>query len=160
MAEKKAEKKKGSATGKVVGGVGVVGVLGAAVYLLTQCGGSFGFGGGGGGSESSQGSGAGETTTAVTAAADTTASSSSSQETETTVSSATVQTVGVTVNGNGYFYENHSCSLDDLMTALKKLESGTVVRITDENASLNAYNALIAELNAANISYLEASSET
>lgn len=151
------EAKKGK-TGKVVGGVGIVGLLGAATaYLLTHCGAGFGFGGGGTGSSSAADSGAGDTSSAVVQEADTTASSAPDTTALTTESTAaTVKAVGVTVNGNDYFYENHSYALADLMDTLKKLDAGTAVRITDENASLNAYNALITELQKAEISYIEA----
>ncbi len=152
-------KKKGKTGAKVAGGIGAVGVLGACAYLLTHCGAGFGFGGGGNGDGSSQGSGAGDTTTSVsaeaTAGAETTADITAETVLTAESTTAVVRTVSVTVSGSDYLYENKSISLDDLLTSLKSLEAGTVVRITDDNASLNAYNALTDALKEANISYTE-----
>lgn len=152
------EKKKGKTGAKVAGGIGAVGVLGACAYLLTHCGAGFGFGGGGNGDGSSQGSGAGDTTTSVSAEATTGAETTADTTAETVLTAETtaaVETVSVTVSGSDYLYENKSISLDDLLTSLKSLEAGTIVTITDDNASLNAYNALTDALKEANISYTE-----
>ncbi len=151
-------KKKGKTGAKVAGGIGAVGVLGACAYLLTHCGAGFGFGGGGNGDGSSQGSGAGDTTTSVSAEATAGAETTADITAETVLTAETtaaVEIVSVTVSGSDYLYENKSISLDDLLTSLKSLEAGTVVRITDDNASLNAYNALTDALKEANISYTE-----
>lgn len=151
-------KKKGKTGAKVAGGIGAVGVLGACAYLLTHCGAGFGFGGGGNGDGSSQGSGAGDTTTSVSAEATAGAEITADTTAETVLTvetTAAVEIVSVTVSGSDYLYENKSISLDDLLTSLKSLEAGTVVRITDDNASLNAYNALTDALGEANISYTE-----
>lgn len=150
-------KKKGKTGAKVAGGIGAVGVLGACAYLLTHCGAGFGFGGGNG-DGSSQGSGAGDTTTSVSAEATAGAEITADTTAETVLTAETtaaVEIVSVTVSGSDYLYENKSISLDDLLTLLKSLEAGTVVRITDDNASLNAYNALTDALGEANISYTE-----
>ncbi len=151
-------KKKGKTGAKVAGGIGAVGVLGACAYLLTHCGAGFGGGGGGNGDGSSQGSGAGDTTTSVSAEATAGAEITADTTAETVLTvetTAAVEIVSVTVSGSDYLYENKSISLDDLLTSLKSLEAGTVVRITDDNASLNAYNALTDALGEANISYTE-----
>ena len=151
-------KKKGKTGAKVAGGIGAVGVLGACAYLLTHCGAGFGFGGGGNGDGSSQGSGAGDTTTSVSAEATTGAETTADTTAETVLTAETtaaVETVSVTVSGSDYLYENKSISLDDLLASLKSLEAGTIVTITDDNASLNAYNALTDALKEANISYTE-----
>ena len=151
-------KKKGKTGAKVAGGIGAVGVIGACAYLLTHCGAGFGFGGGGNGDGSSQGSGAGDTTTSVSAEATTGAETTADTTSETVLTAETtaaVETVSVTVSGSDYLYENKSISLDDLLASLKSLEAGTIVTITDDNASLNAYNALTDALKEANISYTE-----
>ena len=151
-------KKKGKTGAKVAGGIGAVGVIGACAYLLTHCGAGFGFGGGGNGDGSSQGSGAGDTTTSVSAEATTGAETTADTTAETVLTAETtaaVETVSVTVSGSDYLYENKSISLDDLLASLKSLEAGTIVTITDDNASLNAYNALTDALKEANISYTE-----
>ncbi len=151
-------KKKGKTGAKVAGGIGAVGVLGACAYLLTHCGAGFGFGGGGNGDGSSQGSGAGDSTTSVSAEATAGAETTADTTAETVLTAETtaaVETVSVTVSGSDYLYENKSISLDDLLTSLKSLEAGTIVTITDDNASLNAYNALTDALKEANISYTE-----
>lgn len=150
-----AEKKKGGAGKKVAAGVGTVGVLGAAAYLLTHCGAGLGFIGNGNGSGDSSSQGSGNESSVVQDVDTTAPVTTTSQSTAETTTTAAIPAVEVTVNGNDYFYENHSYSLDDLMAELKKLDAGTAVRITDENASLNAYNALISALDGAEISYLE-----
>ena len=61
----------------------------------------------------------------------------------------------VTVKENGYLYQNESIELDALTDELKKLEPGTRVRIKDEDASLNAYNALTARLDDLSFQYEE-----
>lgn len=81
---------------------------------------------------------------------------------ETTVTEETVVTTveeiayaDVTVKENGYLYQNESIELDALADELKKLDPGTRVRIKDEDASLNAYNALTAKLDELSIPYEE-----
>ena len=78
------------------------------------------------------------------------------QEEETVVT--TVEEIAyadVTVKENGYLYQNESIELDALADALKNLDAGTHVRIKDEDASLNAYNALTAKLDELSIAYEE-----
>ena len=119
--------------GKVIGIVIIVALLAAGLWFLSSCQGWFGLGNG------NSGNGNGESSSIQS---ENSATEGTTTETTTTITTVSIPAVGVTVNGNDYFYENHSYSLDDLLTELKKLDAGTAVRITDENASLNAYNAL------------------
>lgn len=86
---------------------------------------------------------------------------SSEDESSEEESSAVVTTVEekiyveVTVKEDGYLYQNGSIELDVLKEELQKLE-GITVRITDENASKNAYDALIALLKELDIHYEQA----
>lgn len=50
--------------------------------------------------------------------------------------------IEVTVSEDKYFYENHEISYDDLIKVLDGLDGKTAVRISDENATLKAYESL------------------
>ena len=94
-----------------------------------------------------------ETTTAAPDASETTTEAS---EATTTSSSETTEGdpsaeggnpdiahyIEVTVSEDKYFYENHEISYDDLMDVLDGLDGNTAVRISDEKATLKAYENL------------------
>ena len=61
--------------------------------------------------------------------------------------------VDVSVVGNDYFYQNKRLSLAQLLERLDALEGAFVVVITDDNASLKAYNALTDALGENKIAY-------
>ena len=50
--------------------------------------------------------------------------------------------IEVTVSEDKYFYENHEISYDDLIKVFDDLDENTAVRISDENATLKAYESL------------------
>ncbi|MBR5371969.1 MAG: hypothetical protein IK130_07125 [Oscillospiraceae bacterium] len=151
-----------SGKGKFVAG-GACGVA-AAAALLAYFGGIIpGFGQ----SESGGNTKQPETTAAVTSmqtetTAETTAvttAETTEMTTDTFLITTTVTTekqtafIDITVSGNGYTFENRTYTADQLDTVTAALESavkaaGTdaVIRITDQEASLNAYKALTEKL--------------
>ena len=50
--------------------------------------------------------------------------------------------IDVTVSEDKYFYDNKEISLDDLIKVLDGLDKNTAVKITDENATLKAFEGL------------------
>lgn len=65
--------------------------------------------------------------------------------------------IEVTVSEDKYFYENHEISFDDLMKVFDELEENTAVKISDENATLKAYESLINALEEREILIVEES---
>lgn len=61
--------------------------------------------------------------------------------------------IEVTVSEDKYFYENHEISYDDLIEVLDGLDGNTAVMISDENATLNAYENLTKALEERGILY-------
>ena len=61
--------------------------------------------------------------------------------------------IEVTVSEDKYFYENHEISYDDLIEVLDGLDGNTAVIISDENATLNAYESLTKALEEREILY-------
>lgn len=64
-------------------------------------------------------------------------------------------TIAVSVFESDYFYQNKKISLDDFIKELESIEENFVVEVTDDNASLKAYNKLIDALEDRRISYTE-----
>lgn len=50
--------------------------------------------------------------------------------------------IDVTISEDKYFYDNKEISLEDLVKVLDGLDKKTAVRITDENATLKAFEGL------------------
>ena len=50
--------------------------------------------------------------------------------------------IEITVSEEKYFHENHEISYDDLIMMLDELPKNTTVKISDENATLKAYENL------------------
>ncbi len=50
--------------------------------------------------------------------------------------------IEVTVSEDKYFYENHEILFDDLIKVFDELDDNTAVKISDENATLKAYESL------------------
>lgn len=50
--------------------------------------------------------------------------------------------IEVTVSEDKYFYENHEILFDDLIKVFDELGDNTAVKISDENATLKAYDSL------------------
>ena len=65
--------------------------------------------------------------------------------------------IEVTVSEDKYFYENHEISYDDLIKVLDELDENTAVKISDENATLKAYESLTDALEERGILIVEAS---
>lgn len=63
--------------------------------------------------------------------------------------------VSVSVDGNDYIYQNNKMTLDELITQLTVSAEKVPVRITDANASRNAYTSLIEALRENHIRYIE-----
>lgn len=82
-------------------------------------------------------------------------------ETNGTVESATDEQenkeiiIKVSVVENDYFYENEKIDLNSLLQVIKKTEGNYVVEVKDEQASKNAYEALINALSDNGIVYAE-----
>lgn len=64
--------------------------------------------------------------------------------------------IEVTVDVNDYILDGSTVTIEDIIA---KNSDGAKFRITDKNASKNAYDDLIAELDKNGISYIEASAE-
>ena len=79
-----------------------------------------------------------------------------SDETESTTEAVDKAiTIAVSVFESDYIYQNKKISLDDFIKALENIENDFVVEITDDNASLKAYNKLIDALEKVSIEYTE-----
>ncbi len=63
--------------------------------------------------------------------------------------------VNVSVSGNEYIYQNNKVSLDELITQLTNSTEKIPVRITDVDASRNAYTNLVEALRENQIRYIE-----
>ena len=65
--------------------------------------------------------------------------------------------IEITVSEEKYFHENHEISYDDLIMMLDELPKNTTVKISDENATLKAYENLTKALEARGIMFEAAS---
>ena len=61
----------------------------------------------------------------------------------------------VTVSENTYLYDNHEISYEELIEIFDSLNKEDVVKLSDDNASLDAYSKLTAALEERGISYLD-----
>lgn len=118
-------------------------IVAAIIILLSLLGLGLGFGLGTGKGEESQPSNASITSQPPV----------SSSESENIVNDR--QIISIAVVDNDYSYENKRIELDELTRLLAEMEPGFVVEITDDNASLNAYNRLLDALDSLSISYVE-----
>ena len=78
-------------------------------------------------------------------------------EKTTEVDAETMRIIEVTIVGSDYFYENERIIFDDLIVVIAEAEAEgeLVVKIVDDNASLNAYDALINKLEDMYVDYTE-----
>lgn len=76
-------------------------------------------------------------------------------EKTTEVGAETTRIIEVTIVGSDYFYENERIIFDDLIAVIAEAEGELVVKIVDDNASLNAYDALINKLEDMYVDYTE-----
>ena len=127
-------------------------IIGIAAVVLTRCGGGFGLGLGFG-----TGKGDGDGNMAVNVSVekveDSEAPEADNSDESTDESEETI--LKVTVVENDYFYENEKTRLNTLMDRIKETDGDYVVEIKDEQASKNAYEALIEELKEDGIAYTE-----
>lgn len=65
--------------------------------------------------------------------------------------------IEITVSEGKYFHENHEISYDDLIMMLDELPKNTTVKISDENATLKAYENLTKALEERGIMFEAAS---
>lgn len=129
-------------------------IIGIAAVVLTRCGGGFGLGLGFG-----TGKGDGDGNMAVNVSDEKVEDSEAPEadnSDESTDESKNEETIlKVTVVENDYFYENEKTRLNTLMDRIKETDGDYVVEIKDEQASKNAYEALIEELKEDGIEYTE-----
>ena len=97
---------------------------------------------------------------AVTTAPETTSETTTTTETTTTEKQPVF--IEITVSGNGYTYQNRNYADTDLKKLITELDAAAksagadaMIRITDQEASLNAYKALIEKLDEVHLRYEE-----
>ena len=117
------------------------------IVILALLGNGLGFGFGKG-----DGSGEGTRDNNASAVSDATEDNETKPTTEDVDKAATI---AVTVYENDYIYQNKKTSLDDFIKELKGIDYAFVVEVTDDNASLKAYNNLIEALEEESIEYTE-----
>ena len=66
-----------------------------------------------------------------------------------------ISSVEIVVSGNGYLYQGSELTLEQLTGVFQVLEEDTPVKITDDRASLRAYQALLETLEEQGIPYIE-----
>lgn len=129
-------------------------IIGIAAVVLTRCGGGLGLGLGFG-----TGKGDGDGNKAINVSdekvEDSEAPEADNSDESTDESESEKTILKVTVVENDYFYENEKIRLNTLMDRIKETDGDYVVEIKDEQASKNAYEALIEELKEDGIAYTE-----
>lgn len=138
--EKKTRKTKGSALAAVL----VILALGAAAFGVWYLMNHGGFG---------SGLGTGE---AVQADAEI---SRAEDTAETTVATETEEYVEVKVSGNSYLFQDKEYSVEDidaLLAEVGSVDSGISIMITDEDASVKAYDSLTEGMTEKGIAFIEA----
>lgn len=118
----------------IIGILIAVAVIGLIIYAF----GGKGFGGG---------RGDGEGSSSVSQASS--ISEISQPETE------SVEYVNITVSGNDYLFQNQKMTVDELISELNRSNEKFPVKITDDGASIKAYDNLIEVLKDNNIRYIE-----
>lgn len=128
---KKSEKEKGSALSTVIIIILLILIV-IAVFLFMNSG--FGFGTG-------NGSGTGE---AIPANAEVSSESDSETSATTTIQTEETKYFEITVSGNSYNFQNKTYeSIDELMNAIDSTGDKLDAKITNEEASKNAYDNLV-----------------
>ena len=121
--------------------LGIVIIVLVIVFLFGK---GAGFGGG-------KGIGNSEATTSSVTTADSDSASSSS----TSSINDSQNILKISVTDNNYIYENRSVTLDEIITAVDTAGESSIVEITDDSASLQAYEKLLQQLDEHNIKYIE-----
>ena len=137
--------------------VGLIVVLAAVAIVAAII--YFGFGGFGFGGGKGDGEGEGDSTVAAVSP-DEPEETEATEATEETTDEAIpvieeIEYVNITVSENEYLYQNSKYSLEELLTELDSIPDNLPVKITDDNASLNAYRQLIEALDEHGIKYIE-----
>lgn len=118
----------------IIGIVLALVVVGVLIYAF----GGKGLGGGMGGGEGSN-----------FVPADVSISDSSQPETQ------AIEYMEITVSGSDYIFQNKKLTADELIAELNSLEEKMPVKITDDGASIKAYDTLVKSLKDNNIRYIE-----
>ncbi|MBQ2823427.1 MAG: hypothetical protein IJF18_02500 [Oscillospiraceae bacterium] len=118
----------------------IIAVIVAALLLLSK--GGFGFGGGSSGDGDS---------VQVNATVSETAAETATEEAVT----EEITYIEITISENTYIYQNRQAELDELIAELTSSADNAPVKITDDNASQDAYSKLIGALEENNISFIE-----
>lgn len=66
-----------------------------------------------------------------------------------------VNYINVTVSGSDYLYDNQKMTVDELISELNSIGEKFPVKITDDGASLKAYDNLVSALKENDIRYIE-----
>ena len=136
----------------VLGVIIVVAVVAIAAAIILLGLGGFGFGGG-------KGDGEGEGDRTAAAVQQDEPEETNETEEETTEEAIPVieeiEYINITVSENEYLYQNSRLSLEELMSELDSIPDDLPVKITDDNASLNAYRQLTEALDEHGIKYIE-----
>ncbi|WP_432650794.1 hypothetical protein [Huintestinicola sp.] len=128
----KSEKEKGSALSTVIIIILLI-LIAIAVFLFLK--GSFGFG---------NGSGNGNSEAAVPANAEAVTEADSEPSATTTIQTEETKYFEITVSGNSYNFQNKTYeSIDELMNVIDSTGDKLDAKITNEEASKNAYDNLI-----------------
>lgn len=136
----------------VLGLVIVLAVVAIAAVIIYLGLGGFGFGGG-------KGDGEGEGDSTAAAVQQDEPEETNETEEETTEEAIPVieeiEYINITVSENEYLYQNSKYSLEELLAELESIPDDLPVKITDDNASLNAYRQLTEALDEHGIKYIE-----
>ena len=140
---------------KVLGLIVVLIIVAVIIFILVSLGSGLGFGKGSG-----QGAGDGTSEGNGDYTASTEFNGTENQETSASVSTTPSQpnsptVVAISVVEGKYLYQNKTISLDDFLAELSSFEEAFIVEITDDNATLRAYNKLIDLLKENSINFLE-----
>lgn len=138
--------------------VGLIVVLAAVAIVAAII--YFGFGGFGFGGGKGDGEGEGDSTSAAFSQDEPEEEEEEPEETEETTEEAVpvieaVEYINITVSENEYLYQNSKLSLEELIAELSNMPDNLPVKLTDDNASLNAYRQLTEALDEHNIKYIE-----
>lgn len=75
-------------------------------------------------------------------------------EEQTEITTEEIQYINITISGSDYIYQNQNLSLDEIINNILA-DKEIPVKITDDNASLRAYDSLVKSLKDNNIKYIE-----
>ncbi len=66
-----------------------------------------------------------------------------------------VEYMEITVSGSDYLFQNKKMTADEIIAELNSLEEKMPVKVTDDGASIKAYDVLVGILSENNIRYIE-----